>query len=59
MKGFVRAAKFFFTDFKYSWLVEEFDKNIHKELDFQKEGENIQRVKSFIKDQRFKNITVP
>lgn len=30
MWGFVKIAKFMFKDFKYAWLIEEFDKNIHK-----------------------------
>ena len=48
MKGFVRIAKSIFHDFKYAWLIEEFDKNIHKELNFEKEADNLMRVKGFI-----------
>lgn len=49
MKNFVKIAKYFFKDFKYAWLIEQFDKNIHRELDFQKQAENIDRVRTFIK----------
>ena len=48
MKGFVKVAKYFFNDFKYSWLIEEFDKNIHKELNFEMEADNLRKVKAYI-----------
>ena len=49
MKGFVDIAKMIFKDFKYEWLIEEFDKNIHKELDFNKEAQNLKRMDEILK----------
>lgn len=49
MHNFVKAAKYLFGEnFKYGWLIEEFDKNIHRELDFEQEAANLDRVKGII-----------
>jgi predicted unusual protein kinase regulating ubiquinone biosynthesis (AarF/ABC1/UbiB family) len=59
MWSFVKIAKYLFKDFKYSWLIEEFDRNIHKELDFVHEAGNMGRLKKLIEKEKIKNILVP
>lgn len=49
MRGCVSIAKMLFDDFKYGWLIEEFDKNIHRELDFKAEAANLLRVGEMLK----------
>ena len=59
MHWFVWGAKKMFDDFRYEWLVEEFDKNIRNELDFVKEAKNLKRAQKFLEENKFDNIYVP
>ena len=49
MHMFVKVAKFMFDEFHYQWLVDGFEKNIRKELDFMIEASNMKRTSYFLK----------
>ncbi|XP_014215225.1 uncharacterized aarF domain-containing protein kinase 1 [Copidosoma floridanum] len=45
MAALVKITSWIFPEFKFDWLVAETKKNLPKELDFIKEGENAEKVK--------------
>jgi aarF domain-containing kinase len=47
-----------FDDFKYNWIVEEIAPNLPLELDFQNEGRNADRARSFLERTKL-NCVVP
>jgi predicted unusual protein kinase regulating ubiquinone biosynthesis (AarF/ABC1/UbiB family) len=49
MRMFVNTAKMLFKDFKYEWLLEEFECNIKKELDFEQEAHNMKLVEDILR----------
>lgn len=51
------VAKYFFPDFKYGWLAEEFRARLPRELDFKIEAENAERCRSIFKGN--KRVKVP
>ena len=59
MHCFSDLAKMVFDDFAYEWLVEGFDRNIRKELDFKIEAANMKRASRFLEENGFKNVYVP
>ncbi|GAB1610413.1 aarF domain-containing protein kinase 1-like [Argonauta hians] len=57
MTFLVKAIKFIFPGFQYSWLAEETERNLPLELDFLQEGKNCQKVAALLRN--FKFLKVP
>jgi predicted unusual protein kinase regulating ubiquinone biosynthesis (AarF/ABC1/UbiB family) len=51
------TARWFFPDFKYGWLAEEFKLRLPRELDFKIEAQNAERCRKIFKDD--KRVKVP
>ena len=51
------AAAYFFPEFKYGWLAEEFQDKLPRELDYKIEADNCNRCKRIFKDNP--NVAVP
>jgi aarF domain-containing kinase len=48
-----QAVERSFSNFKLGWLVREFEENLPKELDFQQEAANANRIRECFKDDPF------
>ena len=50
MRWLVRLTKFFFPEFDFSFMVSEFQSRLEKEIDFEAEGRNCERLKAAFAD---------
>ncbi|XP_014783869.1 aarF domain-containing protein kinase 1 isoform X4 [Octopus bimaculoides] len=53
----VKAIKYIFPGFKYTWLAQETEKNLPLELDFLQEGKNCEKVSKML--QHFSFLKIP
>lgn len=56
MEVLVNVVSHIFPEFKFKWLVEETKKNIPKELNFQEEGHNAEKVAKMFKDYKWLHV---
>lgn len=56
MELLVKIVSLVFPDFKFQWLVDETKKNIPKELDFNAEGKNAEKISEMFKDKTWLKI---
>lgn len=57
MEVLITIVSYIFPEFKFKWLVEETKKNIPKELNFEEEGHNAEKVAEIFKG--YKWLLVP
>lgn len=56
MEILVAVVSRIFPEFKFQWLVEETKKNIPRELDFQQEGHNAEKVAEIFNNYKWLRI---
>ena len=56
MAALVKITSWVFPEFKFDWLVDETKKNIPRELNFQLEGKNAEKVQELFKDYSWLHI---
>jgi len=54
---FTKVATKMFPEFRFQWLVDQIKKNVPLELDFLNEGQNCERMGTYL--EKFPNISVP